>query len=464
MREFELLIDEALKNGLSPEEKNIVNAQFLLECLGFRCGKARLEAHVLLDDPIPVTVDKYYDWPFPQFITGDAFNILVIRDTTNQQDSVYSLSADHSVVTHIFDVDELTFGKGTLMEMADFGEYAIMVNGVIMIAWNPTLATWVPSLATATIPLMRTICNLKGQAVGGGVVGAWHDCDETFYVWSKIGSMDFTPDEGNEAGYRRCPYGGIVRHVRRLGDVVIGYSSKGITLMAPVGEPATTFGFKELDDIGIINQGAMNGSLRRHVYVGEDYILREVTTEGVKELGYQSFIQQLAGEDIIVSYDPQKRDFYIGNSTKTFLLSPYGLTEILQHPSAVWRSNNNSYMIPDAIDSGFPAICTEPFDMGYKGQKTVMSMEADAFVVEGAVAGLDYTHDNATWATAAYKPLNDQSIASIIASGDAFRFRLRFEAIYNSTRLSYIKARYKMTDLRGLRGVYAPGIRGQQKE
>jgi len=120
MREYELIIDKALTRGLSPELMP-VNAEFLSQCLGFRCGKARLESHVLLTDPIPATVDKYYNWPFPQFLVGDAFNILVIRDTVNQQDSVYSVSADHLTITHIFDVDELTFGKGTLMEFADFG-------------------------------------------------------------------------------------------------------------------------------------------------------------------------------------------------------------------------------------------------------------------------------------------------------------------------------------------------------
>ena len=464
MREYEWNIDKALTKGLSPEPMP-VNAEFLYQCLGFRCGKARLEAHVLLTDPIPVTVDKYYDWPFPQFLVREAFNILVIRDTVNQQDSVYSLSADHSTVTHIFDVDELTFGKGTLMEVADFGEYAIMVNGVIMIAWNPTLSSWVPSLATAAIPLMKTICNFKGQAIGGNVeAGTWYDCDPTFYIWSKIGSMDFIPDEGNESGYRRCPYGGIVQNVRRLNDLVIGYSSKGIVAMTPVGDPATTFGFIELCDIGIINQGAMNGSLTRHIFVGEDYIVREITKEGVKELGYQSYIEQLDGEDIIVSYDPHTKDFYIGNSTTTFLLSPYGMTEILQHPSTVWRSNNGSYMLPETVDSGFPTITSEPIDMAYAGQKTISSIETDAMVVDGPEAGVDYTNNNQLWGLASYKPMNDQGIAAVTASGNAFRVSLRFAEIYNNTRISYIKARFKMTDLRGMRGVYAPptSFRGQQ--
>jgi len=471
MREFELVIDEALKKGLNPEYKLPFNSQWLWECLGFRCGKAGLEVHETLDNPLPtafMAANMFYDWPFPQFIVGEGYAILVIRDTVNQEDDVYSVSEDHQTLTSIFNVDELTFGKGTLMEVADFGEYAFMTNGVIMLYWDPALATWIPIVASPTIPMMRTVCNLKSQAVGGNIVSAWHDCDETFYVWSKIGSMDFTPDQNNEAGYRRCPYGGEVYHVRRLGDFVIGYSSKGITLLnpvlvSPVAESIPTFGFKELSDIGLINRGAMNGNLDRHVYVGEDYILREITTEGVKELGYQYYMEQLEGEDIIVTYNPSQKDFYIGNSKKTFLLSPYGLTEIKQHPSAVWRRNKKSYMLPEAVDTDSSYLCTEVFDMGYKGQKTVFSVESDVFLGVGVEAGIDWANDLTNWGEEYYKPMNDQGIAAIIASGGMFRFRLRFATIYDASRIGYIKARYKMTDLRGIRGVYAPSPRGQAK-
>jgi len=406
----------------------------------------------------------YYSWPFPQFMTGDTFNILVIRDTVNQQDSVYSVSKDHLTVTHIFDVDELTFGKGSLMEYADFGEYAIMVNGVIMIAWQPAVSAWVASLATPTIPLMKTICNFKGQAVGGNVVaGTWYDCDETFYVWSKIGSMDFVPDEDNEAGYRRCPYGGIVYNVRTLGDFVVGYSSKGVVLMAVVSDPATTFGFKGISPVGLINQGAVNGDSDRHIYVGEDYVLREVTKDGVKDLGYQFYLSQLTAADIIVSYDSAKKDFYISDGVKTFLLSPNGMTEVLQHPSAVWKSNKVSYILPDTIDPRLPLITSEPIDMGYAGQKTLSTIETDAMPVDEAKAGADHTYNNSTWALATYKEMNNQGIVANTVSGNAFRVSLSFTDIYNNTRISYIKVRFKMTDMRGTRGVYAPptSFRGQ---
>ena len=172
MREYEIIIDEALKKGLSPEVSIPVNDEWLLECLGFRIGKKNLEGYQVHDDtPLAGVVDLDYSWPFPQFIQGERYNFLISRDAlVDHEDSVYLVSDDYTV-THIFDIDELTFGIGTLMEVADFGLYAFMTNGVIMIYWDVTLGDWRRIVASATIPMMRTICNFKGVAVGGNIVG-----------------------------------------------------------------------------------------------------------------------------------------------------------------------------------------------------------------------------------------------------------------------------------------------------
>jgi len=463
VREYELVIDEALKKGLSPEKAMIFNSPYLQRCLGFRCNRSNLEAAIEGSNPLAGEVAFYYDWPFPQFITGNGYNILVIRESTvNLEDIIYEVSEDLGTVTHMFSIDELTFGVGTMMEAADFGDYLFMTNGVVMIYRNTVTDTWVAATTHANIPMMRTICNFKGQAVGGNIVSAWHDCNERYYVWSKIGSMDFTPDDMNTAGYRRCPYGGIVRNVKRLGDSVIGYSSKGITGISPVSQPAPTFGFTELDDTGIINQGAVDGDLYRHVYVGTDLIVRQITKEGIKELGYEKWMDEIDNEDIIVKFDKANKDFYIGNSKKTFLLSPYGMTEVRQHPSALWREDEDeAYMIPETVDLDLPLITTEVIDMGYKGQKTISVIETDAMIVEDPEAAVDWANDLTTWGYGSFTPINNMGIASITASGNAFAVSLRFGDIYPITTIGYIKARYKMTDLRGIRGVYAPPLRGQ---
>jgi hypothetical protein len=463
MREYELVIDEALLKGLSPEFSIPPNSQFLYECLGFRIGRGGLEAFLEGENPLPATTDLYYTWPFPQMLVGETYYILVVRNSTEGEDKVYSVSSDMNTVTLIDTITAAT-GTGTLMELADFGEYAFMTNGVVMIYWDTTTSTWQTVTSDANIPMMRTVCNFKGQAVGGNIVSDWHDCDEKFYVWSKIGSMDFTPDRFNSSGYRRDPFGGDVLHVRRLGDVVVGYSTRGVTLLAPVSEPATTFGFKEISDVGPINRGAVGGDIFKQLYVGSDLHVRMVTSEGVKDLGYRHLMDNLDDEDIIVNYDRGNGDFFIGNSERTYLLSPQGMSELPQHPSAVWRiDSDNVYMLPDSIDSGYyPLVTTETFDMGYSGQKTISTMEIGTAIGDDPEAAVDYIFSVNNWETgASFKPFNNQGIASVTTAGNEFRFKVRYSAIYDLFRLSYIKVRYKMTDLRGIRGVYAPPLRGQ---
>ncbi len=466
MREFELVIDEALGKGLSPTTNPPPNSQWLRECLGFKCLDGGLEDYVELANPLPIAFNIDYVWPFPQVIVGERYTILVIRDTVTGYDSVYSVDATHTTVSLLFEIQSVVH-SASLLEVADFGEYIFMTNGAAMVYWDAESSVWQRIAESDTIPSIRTVTNFKGQAVGGCVLSDWYDCDETFYVWSEIGSINFTPGKDNEAGYRRCPYGGEVYHTRRVGDAVIGFSSEGITLLFPSSSATpeygtgATFGFKELDGVGLINRGAVNGTLRRQIYVGEDYILREVTSEGVKELGYQYYMERLAGEDIIVSYDPSEKDFYIGNSTKTYLLSSDGLTEITQHPSTVWRLDGQTHMLPVTVDSDDPYLCSLPFNMSYGGEKTVFSIETDAFGIVGAEASVDWSKDLETWNANSYVSINNEGIAAIIISGNSFMFKLRFDSLNEGAKISYIKARYKMTDMRGIRGVYAPPPRGQ---
>jgi len=476
MREYEIIIDEAFKKGLSPERNIPVNSGYLWSAFGFRIGRDGIEGYDhSTNNPLSGSVDMLYSWPFPQWVSGERYNFLVIRDSVvNMEDKVYVVTDDY-VVTHIFNCDQVTFGTGTLMEVADFGEYAVMVNGVVMIYWDAALGDWHEIRSSATFPMMRTVCNFKGMIVGGNVIGvwnggtltydAWHDCDDKFYCWSNIGQADFTPGQDNVAGYRRDPYGGVVYHTRRLGDSVIGYSSKGVVRMDHVSDPAPTFRFTELDDVGLLNQGAMDGNLQRQVYLGKDYVLREVTSEGVKELGYYQYMDNLEGDsDIIINYDKARKDFYISNGSTTYLLSPYGLTQVPQHPSALWTDSSYDdevVMLPNTLDDPYvPMIASDKIDMGYRGLKTIFSVEADvAFTFEPKVT-IGWLNSMDEWGWGKVSSFNGEGIAVNIISGNSFLIQITFEFVIPSMTLTYMKVRYKMTDLRGIRGVYAPPLRG----
>jgi len=60
-------------------------------------------------------------------------------------------------------------------------------------------------------------------------------------------------------------------------------------------------------------------------------------------------------------------------------------------------------------------------------------------------------------------PVNNEGIASIVAAGIEFRICMKSKYfITDYSSLDYITLRWKMTDLRGLRGVYAAPPRGQK--
>jgi hypothetical protein len=463
MREFELTIDSALAKGLNPAKASPVNSPFLSKALGFRCGIAGLEAFPLATNPISWEYDIQYQWPFPQYVKGEKLNFLIVRDIVNLADQVYLISEDNSTLTFVFTVDQLTFGLGaTLMEVADFGEYVFMTDGVCMIFWN-VLGAWNSFTSSAMIPRIGTVCNFKGRLVGGNVKTAWYDCDTGFYIWGRIGKADFTPTIDNEGGYRQDPYGGIVYHTRRLEDFVVGYSSKGICALVPAEQH---FGCSELLDIGLVNMGAMNGTIHKQLFVGEDLIIREISKEGIKELGYYNQMKNLKddGEDIIVTYDRANKDFFIGNSTKTYLLSKYGMTDMLQHPSAVWRTlNDRVHMLPADIDDEDPTISSDIIDMGFKGMKTTSIVETDATEVTLPQSSVDYANDQSNWNVGSFTPINNSGVASVVTSGDLFKVNVKFSSMTESMRIGYMKLRYKMTDLRSIRGVYAPptSLRGQ---
>ena len=471
MREFYTTIDEALLTGLKTEIRIPRNSPVLHECLGFRIGKRAIEGIESLSNPLPVALPMHYNWPFPQFLKQESWKILVVRDAVNMEDIVYSFDANYNA-TQIFAIDELTFGQGTLMELADFGEYAFMTNGVLMLYWDPTLGPagdWDEKTSIPTIQMMRTICNFKGQMIGGCVLSAWHDCDEKFIVWSDIGSVDFTPTRRNEAGYRRDPYGGEIYHVRRLGDDVIVYSSTGITRMFPSQAHAATFGFSEIHNVGLKNRGAMNGDINQHLFVDLEDSVFKLNKEGLKELGYIGYVEELNAEDNIITFNPYKGDFYISDGVKSLLLSPNGMTNYPYEVSAVWYDDEDGHGLcgfPETPNpmTHEPIVVSHVIDMGYRGQKTIFSIELGASAMIDAEIAIDWRMSSiASFQRTAFAPVNNEGVATLIAAGTEFRICVKSKYFVRDTsELDYITLRWKMTDLRALRGIYAAPPRGQR--
>jgi hypothetical protein len=185
------------------------------------------------------------------------------------------------------------------------------------------------------------------------------------------------------------------------------------------------------------------------------------SAKGADIKGYQEYISRLAGKDIIVSYNQSTKDFYISNGTITFLYSPQGLTEISQHPSSVWYSENSQHMIPDTDDGRDPYFITESIDFGFRGSKTIFVLELGITNYDQVLVAIDWIMDRVNSGITAWVGENYQGVVNLIIAGTTFKVMMKLTGVTSDTIVSYIKVRYKMTDLRSIRGVYAPPPRGQ---
>ena len=464
MREFELLLDKSLERGLYPSKNCPTNSQWLDDCLGWRCGKCGLWAHKLLTNPFPA-LDLHYSWPFPQ-VLGEGNNIILInRNESEGKDYIYFVMSDSDVQLAATTNSAVSSDEPISMySLASFGKYNILTNGSTILVTPPSNElSFVPLTPSDSFPLISHLCAFKGQIVGGNVRNGWQGCDATYYVWSGIGRADFTLDEQNESGFRKDPFEGNVLAVKRLGNNVVGYSTAGVTLITPANypTPVMTFGFRELLDKGLGGPGAVGGNALKHLFLCSDYNLYELTEKGVAKVGYRPWMKNLNIHNVRILYDSLLDDFYISDGTLCYLLSPNGLTRVKQNLSAVWKWDTSTYGLSGTGTSDPPLLLTSPFDMGYRGDKTIFTIESDISNVYFPSCFVDWKFGNTEWKRSSSTPLNQNGVGTLIANGSTFRVGLTFADIENNAFVSYIKLRYKMTDLRFLRGVYAPPPRGQ---
>lgn len=455
MREYEFDISDHLRNGLRPEEANPSNGAFLVELLNSRPSQLGLmpyEAVTLpYDDEQAFFIDDHVvDWPFPQVFFCQNWQLVGTRDRMYYIDGAGKLQSLFS------------FSASERWDLAVVGDYMVAAkDGSKVVVRNPVTGAWNP---TTSMPLCKTVIDLGGQLFIGNLTswGSWTDLDGSYVAWSDIGSAAFTLDRRNEAGFRRHDFTGDVVQVKRLGKYAVVYGYNGISAFQPVIEPAPTFAYKNLLPIGLYNKGALAGHDKEHCFVGSDgFIYKLDESLNIKQIGYQEYMTKLTEGLVVASFDSSLGDYYFSDGSRCFILTPNGLCEIYQRISTLERFNGVKYGVAsDSSDSSFLAV-TDRVDFGLRGRKSIECIEISSDGAGSFSAAVDWRNGpSESFRRTSWVTFNSQGVATIKVSATEFRFALKCSS-HTDVFVSGAKVRFKMEDMKSIRGIYAPPPRGQ---
>jgi len=458
MKEFETSFIEHFSNGLRPESPSRRNEPFLSECHNLRPYPEGLRAYEVLVDPLTGTV---IDWPFPQLFIGKKYK-LYFTET-----ELYEVAANWSKTKKLE-----TLGSGTRWCVADFYDYILATNGVKIAYLNLAGDTpvWATTTGNSAMPLFGTVCEFRGQLIAGNIKSEWGDCNTNSVIWSRIGYADFSIDTSNESGYYVMPWMGTVQKVKSAGSYFLVYGTNGVMVATTAGDHPG-FQWTHLLDVGISQKGAVGDDERAHVFVSQDnelYMIDAgvdlVRRSGVdfKKLGYKEFISELTASEIVITFDPGRREFYISDSERCFMLTQSGMCEVSQLPTSVCYYNGIRYGTFSNTDDSEVRVKTSELDLGIRGLKTLGSVEVSGQFPTDLYVGVDWKNDlSSGFNTGGWVPANPKGVGTPIVTGNELRVKIK-SSDYQDVHLGYMKARVKVSDKTNIRGIYGVGQTGKE--
>lgn len=331
MREYAFVIEEALRQGLRPDDRVARNMPFLEGMTGLIPSPYGAVSPEVVGYPI-TSPALTMAWPFPQVFRGRDTTLLCYGTSIYTVDeSDWSTSAlavfdwsdfeDDGTLT----ADSITTGGP--WQFMDFYNAWMLFNGSCVVIKLPRLSSSV--FVDDTVTVNAGIAYQEGRAFMGGFDKSdqWSSAWQTFFQgyddnvpdqvsgildltqgagqnwvwWSSIGggdllfflsqkylvygSLDATDSTGwgvdnpfihelwkrNEMGFRPMPWRGQVQAFKQLGNAMIVYGEDGITPLNPYSSPVPTFGLGTIaglpEGIGIAGRAAVGGSEQQHVFI-----------------------------------------------------------------------------------------------------------------------------------------------------------------------------------------------------
>ena len=256
-------------------------------------------------------------------------------------------------------------------------------------------------------------------------------------AWSKIGELVFDIDRTNDSGRRPMPWKGAVYQVRQMDKNVVVYGEGGVAALIPSMGSAqhnipTTFGMKSISKFGLKGKYTVTGDDTKHWFIDVIGRLWEVSSEGLKPLGFEEFLNPL-GSGTVMSYDSLLQRVYICDGTTGYTLSVTGLgggpsnLTSLDREGTTLRSMFSAVAGHNVITQSDLAITTTVIDCGFPEVKFLQSVWVDCTNnptdLECRVA-YDLGQGSG-WQYTSWKALDSKGYCWVNCSGQIFQVSLR---------------------------------------
>lgn len=501
---------ETLTKGLRPTKKLGSNTNYLTTCKFVKTSPFGLIEDIGVTNPFKT--DQFSTWPHPQLIRGKGVTLLCGGYSIKEIDET-----DWSIGTPVilYDTDDLhqriIIDPG-IWHFADFHDVFMLMNGncTIFKTNHKGMLGDIDRYLYQDELTIQTGCDFKGRLMLGGfnpenfwssvwesVWGEWTskfafgidasiELAENFVFWTTVGGGDafhlFMPQKAqrsiiaedqntdqmfleywrkNSIGFMPVPWQGTVLKMIPLGNGVIAYGDNGIAAMNTVLEPMPTFGMQKLNDFGIAGRGAAGGNDKVQIFIDEAGSLWRMGVDFIPtRLGYEEYLVDILEDDIVISFDPQRTEFYISGKNQSFVLTQTGLSESPHRVTSVQFAAGallgvSQHIQEDAVDDTEVLLVTSALDFKYRDLKSITTVELGLEIDSEAVIEIaaDYKYNTGTeWSRTKFVRVNKEGWARLDINAHDLRLVIRLSN-YTDFKLSYVNLKWQARGRLARRGL-----------
>lgn len=256
------------------------------------------------------------------------------------------------------------------------------------------------------------------------------------YTYAKVKEAVMTDIESGEMVLYRMQYTGPVQRVMSLGDRLVVYGTRGVSVLSPSGQ---TWLEEKLLDVGVLGRMAAFGDALQHVWVGTDKMLYEyqrgqgfnkVGASPDSEGGYYEYMNLLTAANAVMSFDSEARFWWIADGVYCYLKTRTGVCQSQAiMPFSTVRIGDQASLIGTYFTTADVAALleTDTFDGGQTGECQILftriaTTDTDA---TGWTAAAEWrVRKNEAFTTETAAAFDLRGVARTKQSGKEFRMKL----------------------------------------